>query len=146
MSRASQAGNAVMKSVEDLCGLYRVPSLRMQSRMFTVAGEGGRERPFFVGEWTDELGVKHRGGMGDLLLQPKITIQSKVKLRGEEVPFNVSFVTPLWVECKSGAGKQTPEQKLFQAWVQSIGASYLLVNDSCDQLMVWFKEHGVRKP
>lgn len=146
MSRASDAGNAVMKGTEAICAMYGIPTLRMQSRMFTVPGVGGRERPFFVGEWTDAMGAKHRGGMADLLAMPKITVTSTVEIRGESKPFNINFVTPLWVECKAGAGKQTPEQRLFQEWVESIGASYLLVTDNCQQMLDWIKNHGVRKP
>jgi hypothetical protein len=51
----------------------------------------------------------------------------------------------IWVECKAGSGKQTPEQVRFQEWVEAIGASYLVVNDSADALLEWFKKRGVKK-
>lgn len=145
MSRASIAGNSVMKAVEDLCGFYGVPATRMQSRMFEVPGVGGRMRPFFVGEWTDQWGEKHQGGMADLLLQPKITVRATVTVKGVDCVVPLMFVSPLWVECKAGTGKQTPKQKLFQEWTEHIGASYLLVNDSCEQLLEWFIKRGVKK-
>jgi hypothetical protein len=145
MSRASIAGNSVMKAVGDLCGFYGVPAIRMQSRMFRVPGVGGKERPFFVGEWTDHMGQKHFGGMADWLLQPKITVKATATVKGQQVFIPLSFVSPLWVECKAGDGKQTPDQVAFQGWVEHIGASYLLVNDSCEQLLSWFKERGVRR-
>lgn len=134
-----------MKAVEDVCGFYEVPVLRMQSRVFQVPGVGGRERPFFVGEWVDQLGVKHRKGMADLLLQPKITVTKNITHKGTQVEIPLSFVIPLWVECKSGSGKQTVDQKAFQEWVESIGACYLCVTDSCEPLMEWFKTYKVRK-
>jgi hypothetical protein len=134
MSRGSVAGNSVIKAVVDICGLYGVPVLRMQSRTFTVAGVGGKERPFFVGEWVDANGATHRRGMADLLLQPTINLEK------------VSITVPLWVEGKAGSGKLEFEQKCFRDWVESIGAGYICVTDSCEELMQWFKDYGVKKP
>lgn len=143
MSRASAAGNGVVKAVEDVCGLFGVPVLRMQTRTFTVPGAGGRERPFFVGEWTDAMGVKHRKGMADLLLMPQIRIKQCLEHR----PQQMLYVTiPLWVECKAGSGKLEKDQREFKDWVMSIGAAYLCVTDSCEALMDWFKNYGVEKP
>lgn len=141
MSRASSAGNGVMKAVEDVCGLYGVPVLRMQSRTFTVQGEGGRPRPFFVGEWTDASGVKHRKGMADLLLQPTINMKLITDIKIE-----CTVVIPLWVECKANSGKMEAEQEAFRDWVESIGAWHLCVTDSCEELMELFEQCGVRKP
>jgi hypothetical protein len=145
MSRASEAGNGVMRAVIDICNLYGVPYLRLQSRTFIVPGVGGRERPFFVGEWIDQNGVKHRKGMSDILLQPRITMLVAARARGEEIKVPLSFTVPLWVECKAGTGALTEDQKDFRDWVLSIGAAYLCVTDSCDELMQWFKDHRVEK-
>jgi hypothetical protein len=131
-----------MKAVEDVCGLYGVPATRMQSRMFTVPGVGGRERPFYVGEWTDERGEKHQGGMADFLLQPSINLEivtGNKALKGEHV------TVPLWVECKAGSGELQANQKAFKAWVEWTGAGYLCVTDNCQTLMDWFEIYGVEK-
>jgi hypothetical protein len=111
--------------------------------MFRVPGVDGKERPFFVGEWTDANGFLHRSGMADLLLQP--TVHVKVIPKGETKAVMMNCTVPLWVEAKSGSGVLTAEQKNFQTWVTSIGAGYLCVTDSCEQLMEWFKEYGVKK-
>lgn len=144
MSRASAAGNGVIKAVQDVCGLYGVPLLRMQSRTFTVPGVGGTERPFFVGEWTDAQGVKHRRGMADLLLMPAVHVQ--VIPAGESRAVVMNTTIPLWCECKAGEGKLETEQKAFRDWVISIGAGYLCITNSCQELMDWFSSYGVKKP
>lgn len=135
-----------MSAVEDVCGLFGVPCLRMQSRTFTVPGVGGRERPFFVGEWRDADGVKHRKGMADLLLQPRVSMLVAVTVKGQELKVPLSFTVPLWVECKAGSGKLDAEQEAFRDWVLSIGAAYICVTDSCEELMQWFKNKNVEKP
>lgn len=135
-----------MVAVEQICGLYGVPATRMQSRTFTVPGVGGRPRPFFVGEWTDTMGVKRRKGMSDWLLQPRITMLVAVKAKGEQVSVPLSWTVPLWVECKAGKGKMDDDQLAFREWVLSIGASHICVTDSCEELMQWFKDKKVEKP
>src|SRR6266702_3115181 len=138
MSRASAAGNGVMKAVEDVCGLYGVPFLRMQSRTFTVPGAGGRDRPFFVGEWTDAMGVKHRKGMADILLMPRIEVRVKLdEIAGNARTVPLMLTAMLWVECKAGSGKMNAEQLAFREWVLSIGAAHICVTDSCEELMQW---------
>jgi len=144
MSRSSAAGNGVVKAVLDVCGLYGVPALRMQSRTFTVPGVGGTERPFFVGEWTDVEGVKPRRGMADLLLMP--TVHVKVIPHGEDRPVVMNTTLPLWCECKAGTGTPDSEQKAFGRWAHSIGCGYLCITDSCQELMDWFTQMGVKKP
>jgi hypothetical protein len=134
-----------MRAVEDICGLYGVPALRMQSRTFTVKGVGGKDRPFFVGEWKDANGIKHRKGMADFLLQPRVTMHVAVKVRGEEVKVPLSFTVPLWVECKAGTGVLNEDQREFRDWVLSIGAAYICVTDSCEELMEWFRSKKVEK-
>lgn len=146
MSRASAAGNSVMKAVEDVCGLFGVPAIRMQSRTFMVPGVGGRERPFFVGEWTDALGVKRRKGMADMLLQPRVNITYEANFKGAKVKIPLSFTVPLWCECKAGSGTLSSDQQAFREWVLSIGAAHICVTDSCEQLMEWFRAKNVEKP
>jgi hypothetical protein len=119
----------------------------MQSRTFIVPGVGGRERPFFVGEWTDAMGVKHRKGMADLLLQPRVSLVAEVS-PGKSFPhvkIPVSFTIPLWVECKAGEGKMDEHQLAFRLWVLSIGAAHICVTENCEELMKWFEEKKVRK-
>lgn len=43
-----------------------------------------------------------------------------------------------WLEIKRPGGKQSPEQKSFQAEVEKCGQNYLLV-DSVDQILEWIK-------
>jgi hypothetical protein len=67
MSKASDAGNAVVYTAIKTCDLYRVKTLRMQSRVMWVPGGAGRPRPMFFGKWTDDFGKEHNGGMADIL-------------------------------------------------------------------------------
>lgn len=142
MSRASDAGNGVMKAVEDVCNLYDVPVTRMQSRTFTVPGKGGKERPFFVGEWIDRMGVKRRKGMADLLAQPSVCLGV---LTGKKELSTTTVTIPLWIECKAGTGKLTGDQQAFKEWVDEIGAAYLCVTDSCEELLNFFKHYDLRR-
>ena len=93
-----QAENAVGYAVEQICGLYGVQVTREQSRSITVQS-GGRWRPMFFGQWTDELG-KRRFGKADFLARPRVTYAKGVA-DVKPTPF------PLWIECKSLKGKQT---------------------------------------
>lgn len=134
MSRASAAGNSVVKAIEDICGLFRVPVLRMQSRTFIVPGVGGRERPMFMGEWTDMFGYKHRKGMADLLAMPCI-----------ETGDGFLVTVPLWIECKAGTSEMRKEQIAFKEFVEAAGAYHLEARDSADPVIEWFKTNKVEK-
>jgi len=136
MTRASERGNSVVRAVEQAAALYNVPAYRMQSRVFDI-GSKGRVRPMFTGQWRDALGVRHTSGMADLLLTPKLRVIGK---DGE-----AWLATVLWVECKAGAGRQSETQRDFQIHVESCGAFYLLAGDSADQVIQWFKDHGVER-
>jgi hypothetical protein len=128
--------NAVMYAVEQVCGLYGVQVTREQSRTFNVQGAAGRWRPLFVGSWTDHFGKVHRQGRADFLARPKIRV------------WRDSIITksvPLWIECKSADGKQTPHQAAFQYWVERNGDDYLLLREDVRPLIAWFEEHGVTK-
>ena len=158
MSRASDAGNGIMRAVIDYCHLYRVPFFRMQSRTFQVVGAQAKTRPMFTGEWTDLDGQVRRKGMADLLLMPQVTItigglvdktafdslpEELRKIITATYEGRASVTVPLWVECKAGAGKLTPDQQKFKAYVEAIGAYYLLVENNPEILLYWLTSHGV---
>lgn len=140
-SSASQAGNSVVQATETVCGMYGVPYFRMQSRVMTVVGEGGRSRPMFMGKWTDFAGVEHYGGMADLLLMPKFTIWCAC----DNAQSSMDVTVALWVECKAGSGALRKEQRAFRDFVLSAGAEYLELRDSADDLIAWFKKWKVER-
>ena len=135
-----QAENPTMYAVEQVCGLYGVQVTREQSRTFTVES-GGRWRPMFFGQWTDEFG-KRRFGKADFLARPRI------RLREPCGDFYWQSV-PLWIECKSLTGKTNSKTKLdqaaFKAWVTKNGDAYLRVQEDIRPLIAWFDAHGVVK-
>jgi hypothetical protein len=137
MAKRISPSNAVVSSCEEAASLYGIPAYRMNSRVFSVVGAGGRTRPMFIGKWKDRFGVEHNGGMTDLLLTPKIMLLGPID--------PVFCVVPLWVECKFGSGRLEPEQKLFREDVLERGAFYLEIHDGPDALIEWFKMKGVRR-
>lgn len=136
-----QAENPTMYAVEQVCGLYGVQVTREQSRTFTVES-GGRWRPMFFGQWTDEFG-KRRFGKADFLARPRILAGLGALRDG----FRMSV--PLWIECKSLTGKTNSKTKLdqaaFEAWVTKNGDAYLRVQEDVRPLIAWFEAHGVVK-
>ena len=146
MSRASEAGNAVVYAAEQVCGLYGVQVTREQSRMFNVQGTAGRWRPMFFGQWTDNFGKIHRAGKADLLARPRIEV-AVAELAGIPArhPMHVYRSAPLWIECKSGAGRMTSDQIAFKNWVDSNGDYFLLLHDDVRPLITWFDAHGVER-
>lgn len=148
MGRQSNA-NAVVNAVIEACGLYRVPVLRMQSRVLTLPDPNRRSgwRAFKVGEWTDEFGEKHSSGMADLLAQPRPTLSMEVvDTAGERMQVNWNEVAvPLWIECKSGTGRMTDDQKNFKRFVEGAGAFHICAHDCADEVLAWFKSHGVKR-
>jgi hypothetical protein len=155
MSKASDAANGLMVAVSQVAGLYFVPAFRMQSRALPVVGKGGRSRPMFFGEWTDDLGEKHKSGMADWLLMPHIRASIKATITP---PFAgviappvltssvVGVTIPLWCECKTGRGKLTDDQFAFKLFVENAGAHHIALHDSADELIEWFVTHGVQHP
>lgn len=139
MGKASQAGNSVVQATETVCGMYGVPCFRMQSRVMTVVGAGGRSRPMFMGKWTDNDGVEHFGGMADLLLMPTI------KLWCGDCRAPIEATVALWVECKAGSGALSKDQRAFRDFVLSAGAQHLELRDSADDLLTWFKLRKVER-
>jgi hypothetical protein len=155
MGRVVDAANAVVNAVLETCAIYNVGVIRQQSRVFTVA-TGGRTRPMYVGDWVDDFGIRHTCGMCDVLAWPRINIVRAIPRGPSIVPMNsrvdvlpdvnAAFVTvPLWVECKSGGGSLTKEQKDFRDWVERTGAFHLLCTDSADSLIEWFGKMGVQR-
>lgn len=134
----AQNENAVMYAVEQVCGLYGVQVTREQSRQFNVQGAAGRWRPMFFGTWVDGFGRKRNKGKADFLARPRVTYAKGVA-DVKPTPF------PLWIECKSLKGKQTPDQAAFQQWVTRNGDGYLLLREDVRPLLAWFEEHGVVK-
>jgi hypothetical protein len=143
-----QAENPVMYAVEQVCGLYGVQYTREQSRTFNVE-TGGRWRPMFFGQWHDEFG-KRRFGKADFLLRPRIRRNYGV-VRPDNSHTNISHVisVPLWVECKSLAGKSNSKTKAdqfaFEQWVKKNGDHYMRIQEDVRPLIEWFEEHGVEK-
>ncbi len=152
MSRASEGANSVVAAVEEACERFGVPVYRMQSRVFTVVGKGGKSRPMFVGKWKDGLGVWHTKGMADLLAHPEINYDT-----GDDYG---AYSTPVWIECKFGSGKQGESaareakcicgqpinhQNHFQQYVESKGAAYIVAHDCADAVIDWFKRNGVTR-
>lgn len=153
MSKASSAANAVVYAAEQVCALYGVQVTREQSRMFNVQGAAGRWRPMFIGQWTDDLGKVHHAGKPDLLARPKILVRFQNGMAGESTMADpagllggkLRITVPLWIECKSGAGKLEPHQWAFKSWVEKNGDSYLLIHDDVRTLIAWFDAHGVER-
>ena len=144
MAKTSGA-NGMMQAVEAICALYGVPTLRMQSRMFRVPGEGGRERPMFIGEWRDLQGVKRRKGMADILALPVVQFAGPIGFAGRCPDEIQRMTTPLWVECKFGTGRLGDDQEAFRDWVQATGGDWLLAHNSTEPLEEWFRNFGVTK-
>lgn len=74
-----------------------------------------------------------RKGMADILAFPKggcLCLNCNSWQRRHSMP--------LWIEVKSATGRQSPEQKAFQAEVEADGHSYLLVRD-VDDLRRYFE-------
>ena len=145
MARQVNPSNAVVQSCEQAAALFGVASYRMNSRTFQVVGAGGRERPMFMGQWTDRYGEVHRKGMADLLMTPRIELTGLRWLLDDPNKERICSVVPLWVECKFRSGHLEPEQRLFRDDVLAREAFYLEIHDGPDALIEWFKSKGVRR-
>jgi hypothetical protein len=143
----AQNENAVMYAVEQVCALYGVQVTREQSRQFNVQGAAGRWRPMFFGTWVDHFGRKRNKGKADFLARPRILSDLGHALVGDGPISTNAFrlSVPLWIECKSLKGKQTPDQAAFQQWVERNGDGYLLLREDVRPLIIWFEAHGVTK-
>lgn len=119
--------------------MWRVPVFRQQSRVFTVEGEDGKKRPFFVGQWTDNQGIKHTKGMADLLAMPRVEFYDDGK-------YICDITVPLWIECKAGTGTLTKDQREFKDFIEESGAFYICAVDSSTAVLDWFRDEKVKKP
>lgn len=92
---------------------------------------------FRVGKQIVRYGIP---GMADIQAIPVID--------PAEIGFSYCMTGPeriaivLWLECKSDVGKQSPEQKSFQKWVESQRQYYLIIRKPED-LTAWAEEHGI---
>lgn len=166
MSRASANANAVVYGIVETCALYGVETFRMQSRVFTVPGAAGRDRPLFIGQWTDQFGKMHNRGMSDILARPKVplkylepvcwvkvagsfglvpTIEARERFEYGAAGLDATITLPLWIEAKSGRGGLTDDQVAFKSYVESNGETWLLIHDDLRPLIEWLEIHGVKK-
>lgn len=137
MSKASDAANAVMFAVEQVLDLFGVQHTREQSRVVNVADNRRPSgfRPMYFGKWIDDFGNAHSSGRADILARPKILLTAP--------PLLISV--PLWIECKAGKGRLSPDQEAFRDWVKGNGDEYLLLRDDVTPLIQWLERHGVVK-
>lgn len=142
MSRASDAANAVVSSVEQVLDLYGVQHTREQSRVIQVQDSRRQSgyRPMYFGKWIDDFGNVHASGRADLLARPRIFAYYSETHNDE-----VYLSTPLWIECKAGKGRLSPDQEAFRDWVKSNDDSYILIHDDVRPLMEWLDAHGVKR-
>ena len=62
-------------------------------------------------------------GMADILAFPKLKSTDGLHV------VLMTFICPLWIECKAENGKQSELQKSFQAQVEREGHRYLVIRD-----------------
>lgn len=146
MSKASNAANSLVYTAEQVCALYGVQVTREQSIRLNVPmpGDSRGWRPIFIGQWKDNFGTVHRAGRADLLARPRVVLPITGDLV-EVLAKHFRISVPLWIECKTGEGRMTPEQIAFKNWVESNGDAYLLLHDDVRPLLEWFESHGVEK-
>lgn len=161
MSKASQNANAVVSAVIQVCELYGVRTLRQQSRVMSVPGAAGRERPMFFGQWKDRFGTIHYRGMPDILARPRFNGRHALfapagifeidadKLEGGAHFINqlslMMVTVPLWIECKSGKGELSFEQEAFRADAEANGEYWLHIHDDVRPLIEWFEKYEVKR-
>jgi hypothetical protein len=121
MSRASQNANAVVRSVCDLLAVHKIWHCRFNTGAVSVG------KRFF------RYGVK---GAADVL-----AIVNLYPMLGGYKDIDPQLV--IWVECKAGTGRQSPEQFAFQREVEAAGHVYLITRDGPDNLLAWLRIHGV---
>jgi hypothetical protein len=109
--------SGVLRACMDLLAAERIWFERRNTR---TMWEG--KRPIFFG----------MPGTADIMATPVINVG--------ECGDGYLAPTVLWIECKSDTGKQSDDQKAFQAQVEAAGHSYLLAHSS-DDLLAWLKEY-----
>lgn len=118
--------SGVLRACLDLLTVERIWHERRNTVPVLVDNGRGGKRPIKVG----------RNGTGDIMATP----QAWTDAWG--VPVRVRSIAILWIECKSDSGRQTEDQKNFQAEVEAAGHSYLLVRD-VEQLREWLRARRV---
>lgn len=115
----------VQRACLDLLAAERIFAIRLN----TVAMRNAKGRPIHA----------HSGGAGvaDIIAFPNRTIS----FNPGDPCADFTYVTPLWIECKSSTGKQSDEQIGFQARVEEEGHTYIVVNNP-DQLAQWIRENN----
>lgn len=137
--------NSVQQAIEKLCQVYSVPCFREQSRVLKIGN-----RLVFYGTWRDAQGILHSCGKADYFLMPQIIQSPLVRPHTAE-----SAAVPLWCEAKAGKERaakpnrcmcgdaKLDHQEHFKRYVLESGAYHLVCRDSADELVKWFREHGV---
>jgi hypothetical protein len=118
----------VLRSVLDLLAAKRILAFRNNVGVMRGAHKG---KNYFV-----KFGTV---GMADVVCFPRL------KGMYQAPNSNILYSNPpliLWIECKSGKGKQTPDQQGFQKIVEAEGHSYVVIRD-VNQLISWLKETGL---
>ena len=75
-------------------------------------------------------------GFADILAIPTVS--------GNFKGIPCSWTVPLFIEVKAEKGRQSAEQKSFEAQVKDAGAEYLLAR-SVEDVQAWMRKNGVRK-
>jgi len=85
-------------------------------------------------------------GAADILAFIVLPIRQRdFHANGENLPTNPRYyggIVPLWIECKSANGKQSPEQKSFEDHVHAQGHSYIVAN-STERVVLHLRQMGV---
>ncbi len=116
---------AVKKAVLDLLAAERIPAWPMQTGA-VKATYRGKQRLFRFGQ----------KGMADVLAFPLSTTY----ISAGETRHTFAHYIPTWIEVKSPHGRQSPEQREFQQYVESLAMHYLIVR-TVEDLLNWLKEH-----
>lgn len=131
MGKRVNNGTALVKSVCEYLAAENIWHRRMQTGAL-VAGER------FV-----RFGSR---GMADILATPyKKIYAAPPSSDGFVHNGELKIHEILWLECKYGSGRQSLDQKSFQREVEFEGHTYLIVR-SIDDVILWLKEHGYKRP
>lgn len=120
------------RAILDLLAVEGVFAFRVNSSSFAIEGAIGKRR--FLRSHT--LGA----GTADIRCDVRM---ATVLAKGTESELIVDRFVPLWLEVKSAAGKQSPEQQSFQDFVERHGHIYAIVRSTDDVLdVLWRIRNG----
>ena len=117
VARPQEKESDILRTIMDGLAAKRIWAIRMNSGGMYGVHKGKR--------WAVKFGRK---GMADIL-----ALHSWIDTRD----VGRFVICPIWIECKTATGKQSPEQAAFQAEVEAEGHRYLLVRsweDLCSKL------------